>query len=73
MKEKLSTSLENENVSLFPYLMEQIKSAVDNWIWENALKRSSYCKTHLKLLQDFCDFVEGDWILAFLNPFSLSE
>jgi len=54
--------------------MEQIASAVDNGNWENALKRSSYYKTHLKLLEGFCDFAEEeDWILALINPFLLIE
>ena len=52
MKLKLFISqLENEDMSQFPYLKEQIESAVDNRYWENALKRSSYCKTFAILLK----------------------
>jgi len=32
------------------------------------------CTEKIKLLQDFFDFAEEeDWILAFINPFLLSE
>jgi len=52
MRLKLFTSkLENEDVSQFPYLKERIEGAVDIGNWENALKRSSYCKTFLILLK----------------------
>ena len=50
MKFKLFISqLENEDVSQFPYLKERIEGAVDIGNFENALKRSSYCKTFLIL------------------------
>ena len=39
--------LENEDMSQFPNLKEQIEGAVDNGDWENALKRSSYSKMFL--------------------------
>ena len=54
--------------------MMPIQGAVDNGNWENSLKRSSYCKADLKFLHDFGDFAkEENWILAFNNPFLLSE
>jgi len=57
MKLKLFISqLENEDTSQFPYLKEQGEGAVDNGNWENALKRSSYCKTFLIFLKKKTEF-----------------
>jgi len=51
------SQLENEDVSHLPYLKEQIEGAVDIGNWENALKRSSYCKTFLILLKKKIEFL----------------
>jgi len=52
MKLKLFISrLENKDTSQFPCLKEQIEGAVDSGNWDNAPKRSSYCKTFLIFLK----------------------
>lgn len=73
MKLKLFTSqLENEDLSQFPHLKEQSECAEDNGNFTKYIEK-------IRLLQEsfesrFRDFAkEEDCILAFINPFSLSE
>lgn len=74
MKLKLFISqLENEDLSQFPHLKEQSECAEDNGNF------TKYIETKIRLLQEsfgsrFSDFAkEEDCILAFINPFLLSE
>jgi len=65
------SQLENTDISQSPYLVEQIECAADN----GNLRKYTI---KIKLLHDsfdnrFCDFAKEDQILAFINPFSLSE
>jgi len=50
------SQLANEDMSQFPYSKEQIEGTADNGSCENALKRSSYCKTFLILLKKKTEF-----------------
>jgi len=66
--------LHKRKVPLLKTFWRRFWCVAEDGNWENALKRSNYCKIHLNVLQDFCDFAnKEDWILAFINPFLLSE
>ena len=65
------SQLENADISWSPYLVEQIECGADN----GNLRKYTI---KIELLHDsfesrFCDFAKEDQILAFINPFSLSE
>ncbi|XP_068209107.1 general transcription factor II-I repeat domain-containing protein 2-like [Palaemon carinicauda] len=72
MKLKLSISqLENKDLSQFPHLKEQSECAEDNINFTEYIEK-------IILLQEafdirFSDFSEEDCMLAFINPFSLTE
>jgi len=72
MKLKLFISqLENEDMSHFPNSKRAVECAVDNV----SLRKGTVVITLLQnsLENRCCDFAEEDCILAFINPFSLSE